>query len=93
MIMSSQEVTLCLLIKLYTIQALTITFVTVASRPKILQNKSKPAPEKTVGHEKLAAVQPPFLPKAAEKLFDEKHVFSLANLSFCDKFSLLVSPK
>jgi hypothetical protein len=74
-----------------------VNSTTVASRPKILQNNSKPAPEKTVGREKLAAVRPPYFAKSgrkpAEKNIDEKHVFSLANLSFYDKFSLQVSPK
>jgi hypothetical protein len=55
--------------------------VTVASRPKILQNKSKPAVEKIIGRENLAPLRPPILDKsgrkAAEKLFDEKYaVFS-----------------
>jgi hypothetical protein len=71
---------------------------TVASRPKILQNNSKPAPEKNSWPRKIggrtATVFCQKRPKTGrKKIFDEKHVFTLANLSFCDKFSLQVSPK
>jgi hypothetical protein len=40
---------------------------TVASRPKILQINSKPAVEKTIGREILAAVRPPIYGKSSRK--------------------------
>jgi hypothetical protein len=47
----------------------------VANRPKILQNNSKPAPEKKVGREKLAAVQPPFVAKTGRKKYLMKNMY------------------
>jgi hypothetical protein len=52
----------------------------VASRPKILQNNSKPA--------RLKAAE-----NRPKKIFDEKHVFFLANLSFFDKLFCKFHPR
>jgi hypothetical protein len=71
--------------------------VTVASRPKILQNNSKPAPEKNCWPRKnggrTAAVFDQKRPKTDRKKYlMNKHVFCLANLSFCEKIFWQVSP-
>jgi hypothetical protein len=54
---------------------------TVASRPKILQNNSKPAVEKIVCREKLAAVRPPFLGKSGQKNFAVKNWFLMESFA------------
>jgi hypothetical protein len=51
--------------------------LTVGSRPKVLQNNSKPAKNKESDWQgKLAAIQPPFLDKSGrKKIFYDKQSF------------------
>jgi hypothetical protein len=59
-----------------------------------MQNNSKPAPKTNGWPRKIGGrIAAVIYQKWPKKIYDGKHVFFLAILSFSDKFSLQFSPK